>query len=632
MAMDVGLGYRAGRECLLKTGDPAIKTLAPAQKRAQRRGQQLEALLAPAQTDFLGAKAVALAGGVAGAHVSVTHGPLHQQPACGLHQPGGDAHALAGIEQGSLARQVTGFAAARAIKIARGFFDQSHAFVEGALEQLRLNEALQRHARGNVVVWSIRRHEPELFLHEGQGRRKDADGPGARLSPLAVRRGDKDTLQRCRRQSWYQNYVRTWLTRLKHCAGGGARGFARDNGLAAAGDLGLQTFDARSQFMFRQGCEVLAEHDFPRLRSGLKFVRIDRHVFALGSGPASFQPEPATRQDLEVKMSQSMRAIAVEAPGKGYRLVLSTVERPQPGPGEVLVQVAAAGINRADIAQALGGYPPPKGASPILGLEVSGHIVALGPQVEGWRIGDEVCALLAGGGYAEFAVVPVPCLLPVPQGVDLVAAAALPEVHFTVWTNLMDSARLDVGQSVLIHGGSSGIGTAAIQLCAARGHRVFATAGSADKCTACVGFGAERAINYRSEDFVAVVKEATEGRGVDVILDMVGGDYIERNFHALALNGRLVNIAFMAGAQANVNFGVMLMKRLSFMATTLRARSSEEKGRIGAALRAQVWPLIAAGKIRPVVDSVLPLSRAMEAHTRMASSAHIGKILLTTAD
>jgi putative PIG3 family NAD(P)H quinone oxidoreductase len=331
-------------------------------------------------------------------------------------------------------------------------------------------------------------------------------------------------------------------------------------------------------------------------------------------------------------MSQSMRAIAVEQPGKDYRLVLSTVERPQPGRGEVLVKVAAAGVNRADIAQALGGYPPPKGASPLLGLEVSGSIVALGPQVEGWHIGEEVCALLAGGGYAEFAVVPAACLLPLPQGVDVVAAAALPEVHFTVWTNLMDTARLAEGQSVLIHGGSSGIGTAAIQLGAARGHKVFATAGSADKCAACVGFGAQRAINYRKEDFVAVIKEATAGYGVDVILDMVGGDYIERNLHALALNGRLVNIAFMAGAQANVNFGIMMMKRLSFMATTLRARSSDEKGRIGAALREHVWPLIGAGKIRPVVDTVLPLSRAMEAHARMASSAHIGKILLTTAD
>ncbi|MGC8536829.1 MAG: NAD(P)H-quinone oxidoreductase [Rhizomicrobium sp.] len=325
-----------------------------------------------------------------------------------------------------------------------------------------------------------------------------------------------------------------------------------------------------------------------------------------------------------------MRAIAVEQPGREYRLVLTTLERPRPGPGEVLVKVAAAGVNRADIAQALGGYPPPKGASPVLGLEVSGTIVELGPKVDGWTIGAEVCALLAGGGYAEFAVVPIECLLGVPAGVDIVAAAALPEVHFTVWTNLMDTARLAEGQSVLIHGGSSGIGTAAIQLCAARGHRVFATAGSAEKCTACVGFGATRAINYRSEDFVAVVKEATEGRGVDVILDMVGGDYIERNFHALALNGRLVNIAFMAGATATVNFGVMMMKRLSFMATTLRARSNDEKGRIGTALRQQVWPLIEAGKIKPVVDTVLPLAQAMEAHARMASSAHIGKILLAT--
>ncbi|MDE2464950.1 MAG: zinc-binding dehydrogenase, partial [Alphaproteobacteria bacterium] len=211
-----------------------------------------------------------------------------------------------------------------------------------------------------------------------------------------------------------------------------------------------------------------------------------------------------------------MRAVGIEQPGADYRLVVTTAERPRPGAGEVLVKVAAAGVNRADLVQARGAYPPPPGASKILGLEVSGTIVQLGPEVQGWRVGEEVCALLAGGGYAEFAVVPAPCLLRVPRGIDLVAAAALPEVHFTVWTNLMDSARLAPAESVLIHGGSSGIGTAAIQLCAARGHLVFATAGSADKCAACTGFGAARAINYRTEDFVEVVRQATEGRGVDV--------------------------------------------------------------------------------------------------------------------
>ena len=221
------------------------------------------------------------------------------------------------------------------------------------------------------------------------------------------------------------------------------------------------------------------------------------------------------------------------------------------------------------------------------------------------------------------------CLLPIPEGVGLIEAAALPEVHFTVWTNLMDAARLKPGESVLIHGGSSGIGTAAIQLCAARGHTVFATAGSAEKCAACEALGAARAINYREEDFVEIVKQETGGKGVDVILDMVGGDYIEKNFRALAVWGRLVNIAFQSGMTATVNFGLMLMKRLSFLATTLRARSNPEKGAIRDALAREVWPLIDAGKIKPVVDCILPLADAQAAHARMASSAHIGKILLT---
>ncbi len=328
-------------------------------------------------------------------------------------------------------------------------------------------------------------------------------------------------------------------------------------------------------------------------------------------------------------MAETMTAIRVDQPGKGYRLVTARIPRPEPGPGEVLVKVAAAGINRADIAQAMGAYPPPPGAPDTLGLEISGTVAALGEGVTGFKAGEEVCALLAGGGYAEYAAVPVQCLLPVPKGVSLVDAAGLPEAHFTVWTNLMDAARLKPGESVLIHGGSSGIGTTAIQLCAARGHTVFTTAGSADKCAACETLGAKRAINYREEDFVEVVKEMTGGKGVDVILDMVGGDYIERNFHALAVWGRLVNIAFMGGMKAEVNFGLMLMKRLTFLATTLRARSNPEKGAIRDALAREVWPLIAAGKIRPVIDTVLPLAEAQAAHDRMVSSDHIGKILLT---
>src|SRR5580658_1842179 len=272
-----------------------------------------------------------------------------------------------------------------------------------------------------------------------------------------------------------------------------------------------------------------------------------------------------------------MRAIRVENPGSGYKLVVGDIPRPAPGAGDVLIKVAAAGLNRADIAQAMGNYPPPPGAPETLGMEVSGEIVEAGAGVKGFHAGNKVCALVPGGGYAEYCVASSGCVLPVPAGVDLVDAAGLPEVHLTVWTNLMDSARLQPGESVLIHGGSSGIGTAAIQLCATRGHTVFTTAGSKDKCDACEKLGARRAINYRDEDFIAVTKAATHDKGIDVILDMVGGDYIERNFRTLARQGRLVNIAFQGGMTAQVNFGLMLMKRLSFMATRLRGGTIAEK-------------------------------------------------------
>ena len=323
-----------------------------------------------------------------------------------------------------------------------------------------------------------------------------------------------------------------------------------------------------------------------------------------------------------------MRAIQVENPGPEYRLIVAEVPCPVPKSGEVLIKVAAAGVNHADLVQARGAYPPPPGASEVLGLEVSGTIAELGEEVVDHAIGEQVCALLAGGGYAEYCVAPIECILPIPKRVDVQAAASLPEVYFTVWTNLFDSARLKSGERVLIHGGSSGIGTAAIQLCAARCHEVFTTAGSAEKCTACEQLGARRAINYRAEDFVEVVKRATEGKGVDVILDMVGGDYIERNFRALGMWGRLVNIAFQNGMKAEVNFGLMLIKRLTFTATTLRSRSNAEKGTIRDAVLREVWPLIETGKIRPVVDRALPLTEAQSAHARMAKSEHIGKILL----
>jgi NADPH2:quinone reductase len=323
-----------------------------------------------------------------------------------------------------------------------------------------------------------------------------------------------------------------------------------------------------------------------------------------------------------------MKAIQVENPGASYALKLGDAEKPRPGAGEVVIKVAAAGLNHADISQAKGMYPPPPGASPVLGMEVSGTVEALGEGVSNCETGDEVCALIPGGGYAQYALASALCVLPVPKGVSLVDAAALPEVHFTVWTNLMDAARLKAGESVLVHGGSSGIGTAAIQMLRARGHMVFTTAGSAEKCAACESLGATKAINYREQDFVEIVKAQTDGRGVDVVLDMVGGDYIQRNMSAAAIWGRIVNISYQSGMQANVNFAPMLMKRLSLLATTLRARSNAEKGAIRDTLLREVWPLIEAGKIKPVVDRVYPLADAQDAHARMVKSAHIGKLLL----
>lgn len=323
-----------------------------------------------------------------------------------------------------------------------------------------------------------------------------------------------------------------------------------------------------------------------------------------------------------------MRAIVVENQGPVYALATKEVEKPAPGPGEISIKVAAAGVNRADLAQAQGKYPPPAGASPILGMEVSGIVESCGPEAEAFSPGDTVCALIPGGGYAQYAIASQRCALPIPKGVSLIEAAALPEAHFTVWTNLMDAARLKPGETVLIHGGSSGIGTAAIQLLAALGHKVFATAGNVEKCAACERLGAARAIDYRKEDFVDALKTETGGRGIDVILDMVGGDYIQRNMSAAAVWGRIVNIAYQSGMTATVNFAPMLMKRLSLIATTLRGRSVEEKAQIRDALAREVWPLIESGRIRPVVDRVFPLAEAEAAHARMAQSLHIGKLLL----
>lgn len=322
-----------------------------------------------------------------------------------------------------------------------------------------------------------------------------------------------------------------------------------------------------------------------------------------------------------------MFAIEVQNPGNDYALVLGDVAKPVPKAREILVKPAAAGVNRADLLQAKGKYPPPAGAPLTLGLEVSGEVVEIGADVTRWKAGDKVCALLAGGGYAEYALASEDCVLPVPQGVSLIDAAGLPEAFFTVWTNLHDTARIAPGECALIHGGSSGIGTAAIQLCAALGLTVFTTAANAEKCAACERLGAKRAINYQTEDFVKVIR--AEAGGADVILDMVGGDYIERNFAAAAPKGRIVNVAFQKGAIASVNFGLMLQKRLTFAATTLRGRNNSEKGAIRDALLKVVWPLIEAGKIKPVIDRTFPLIEAQAAHAHMAGGGHIGKILLT---
>jgi len=328
-------------------------------------------------------------------------------------------------------------------------------------------------------------------------------------------------------------------------------------------------------------------------------------------------------------LPKTMKAIAISKPGGPE--VLVPVERPlpEPGHGEALIKVAAAGINKPDALQRMGGYAPPPGASDLPGLEVAGEVAALGAGVSEWKIGDKACALLAGGGYAEYAAVPVPQMLPVPRGLGMVEAAGLPETFFTVWTNVFERGRLVGGETFLVHGGSSGIGTTAIQLARAFGARVFATAGSAEKCAACVKLGAERAIDYRREDFVKVLKDLTQGRGVDLILDMVGGEYTQRNLDALAVEGRLVQIAFLQGAKVALNLEPLMRKRLTLTGSTLRPRSVAQKGEIAAALRAKVWPLLESGAVKPVVDSTFPLAEAARAHARLDSSVHVGKLVLT---
>lgn len=327
-------------------------------------------------------------------------------------------------------------------------------------------------------------------------------------------------------------------------------------------------------------------------------------------------------------MVAAMRAITFDAPGDEDVLNLTEVDAPAPGPGEVLITVAAAGINNADLLQRRGKYPVPPGASEILGLECSGTIAALGEGVTGRSVGDEVCALLTGGGYAEQVAVPAEQLLPIPAGISLEEAAALPEVACTVYSNIGMVAGLKPGQSLLVHGGGSGIGTHAIQWAHALGARVFTTAGSAQKLDAARQLGADVAINYRDEDFAERIAEETSGSGVDVILDIIGAPYLEPNLKSLANNGHLVIIGTMGGMRTELNLGLMLSKRASVTATTLRARPLHEKAEIVAAVRENVWPLIESGHIKPMVDTVLPLDQAAEAHRILAEGRAVGKVLL----
>ena len=323
-----------------------------------------------------------------------------------------------------------------------------------------------------------------------------------------------------------------------------------------------------------------------------------------------------------------MRAIEIIAPGGPEVLRVSRRPVPVPAFNEVLIEVAAAGVNRPDVLQRKGGYPPPPGASDIPGLEVAGTIVAAGAGVNDWKPGDRVCALVTGGGYAEYVAAPAPQCLLIPRGLTLIEAAGLPETFFTVWVNVFERAGLKGSETLLIQGGSSGIGVTAIQMARAFGHRVFVTAGSADKCAACEKLGASRAINYRTEDFVAVVKELTGGKGVDVILDMVGGDYVPRELACLADDGRLSLIAFLGGTKTTIDMTDILRRRLTITGSTLRARSVEVKGAIAQELKQKVWPLIETGKIRPVIYRIFRLEEASAAHALMESSAHVGKIIL----
>ena len=327
-------------------------------------------------------------------------------------------------------------------------------------------------------------------------------------------------------------------------------------------------------------------------------------------------------------LPETMNCIEIPEPGGPEALKTTTRPVPTPEPSEVLIRVEVAGINRPDCVQRQGNYAPPSGTTDIPGLEVSGEIVAVGVEIKNWSVGDKVAALLAGGGYAEYAVAPFQQCLPIPDGLSMIEAAALPETFFTVWTNVFERGALKKGETLMIHGGSSGIGTTAIQIASQMGAHVITTTGSADKCQACADLGAERTVNYREEDFVEAAREFGGGKGVDVILDMVGGDYIAKNIKSLAPDGRLVQIAFLQGSKADINFMSVMLKRLTLTGSTLRPQSIERKGEIAAALIENVWPLISSGKIKPVIYKTFALNQVAEGHALMESSEHIGKIML----
>ncbi|WP_054313713.1 NAD(P)H-quinone oxidoreductase [Mesorhizobium sp. 1M-11] len=328
------------------------------------------------------------------------------------------------------------------------------------------------------------------------------------------------------------------------------------------------------------------------------------------------------------KIPEKMTAVAISTPGGPLVLKPEKRDVPTPGAGEILIRVHAAGVNRPDVMQRKGAYPAPPGASDLPGLEVAGEVAALGEGATRWRIGDQVCALTPGGGYAEYVKVHASNALPLPAGFTYTEAAAVPETYFTVWHNVFERGALKAGETVLIHGGASGIGTTAVQLASALGSYVIATAGSAEKCEACLKLGADRAVNYREEDFVKAVKEATDGRGANVILDMVGGDYIGRNYDAAAVEGRIVQIATQTGAVASADFSKLMVKRLVHTGSTLRPRTVEFKGAVAAALETQVWPLLATRRVAPVMDMIFPLKEAWRAHERMEEGDNIGKIVL----